>query len=183
MESEGQSERIGWRDFGIHLIEIHSHILILITRRTVLIEGGSHGAVAFAQRVHMTQGDGQKNGVVEDVSHVQEAVAVGDDQEIVGSVVIIIAIFHHNMILRIHLMIQGIKATVARNLQHPFDGESAIVELILLYKVEMDVYVCGEDIAVFHIFEKLGIDLEILLMVPVGQGSKLNFICRELSHC
>ncbi len=73
-------------------------------------------------------------------------------------------------------MVEGVKATVARNLQHPFAMECAVVGIVLLDQVKMHLYIRRYDIRVFHILEKLCATLEILLILAVGQGGKLNLV-------
>ncbi len=78
------------------------------------------------------------------------------------------------MIFRVYLVVEWIKTAVAGNLQHPLAMESAVVGVVLLHKVEMNLDIRRDDVRVFHVFEKLGRYLEILLMVSVGQTKQVE---------
>ena len=133
--------------------------------------------------MHMPHWNSEEDGIVEDICNIEIAIAVWDGEKVIGSVIIIVSIFHHNMIFRVYLMVKRIEAAVAWDLEGALDCESAVVKVVFLYQIEMNENIRRDDVAVLHVSEELCSYLEVLLMMPVGQGSKLNFICRELSHC
>ena len=103
----------------------------------MLAQGVGHGAVALPKGMDVTEGYRQKYGVVQYVGHVQVAVAVGNHQKVVGAVVVVVAVFHDNMVFGVHFVVQRVQTAVARHLKHPFAAERAVVDIVALLQIEM----------------------------------------------
>lgn len=167
-------------NLGVNLVK--GLVVAVVGSGMVLVERGGHCTVAFPKRVYVAKRDCEHNCVIKHISHVQIVVGIGNDEQVVGLVVVVVTIFHGDVICGVNLMVKGVKATVTRDLEHSLASEGAVVGIILLYKVKMNVYVRRQDIRILHIFEELCVTFEVLLIFPVFQGRKLNFILRKLSH-
>lgn len=161
-------------NLGVNLIE--GLVDVVTGRGVVLVQRGCHGTVAFPERVDVTEWDGQHNSVVEHICHIQIEVGIWNHKQVVGLVVIVIAIFHGDVVSGVNLMVERVETTVAGNLKHAPAGEGAVVAVILLYKVEMHMHISRYDIRILHIFEELCATFKILLILPVFQRRKLNLI-------
>lgn len=145
-------------------------------------QGGGHRSVALPLRVDVAKGDGQQNRVVKHVCHIQIGIAEGDYEKFVGLVVVFLAIFYDDMVIRVDLMRNGVEASVARNLERTLAMEGTVVEISALDKIEMNLYVGIDYVGVLHILEELCLDFEVLLVLAVGKGSELDIVLREFSH-
>lgn len=163
-------------ELGFRLFYGFGDVFIVAGAGGMLVEHSHHPSVALAQGMHMACGDGQHYRVLKDIGHVKAQARLGYDKQIVALIIVVIAIFHLDMIIRVHLMIQGIQTAVTRYLKHSLAMECAVIGVIALLNVEMHLHVAGDDLGHLHVLEELCATLKILLEFPIRQACELHFV-------
>ena len=112
----------------------------------------------------MLDGDGEFYGVVEHVGDIEGVVALWYLEYLVAVIVVVLAIFHYDVIGGVDGVVEVVEATVAYQHYFAADMEVEVVEVavILHGKVYREVGVV--DVAAFHIGKELFVEMILKFM-------------------
>ena len=144
---------------------------------TVLLEQGTHLAVALAHGVHMLDGDCKLHCIVEHVSYIERGITHRDFKHVIAVVVIAVAILDNNMICRFDGEMEVVETTVADECHFSLDGEVKVVVLTVICHCKMRVKGGIVDIGALHIYEELLVEAEIKFVLSDAETLKWQIIC------
>ena len=167
----------------VAIFSLFEHIFgFVVDVGAMFVERACHSAVALAERMDMSERNSEQDRVIQHIRHVEVAVAVRDNEQVVAFVIKFLAVLDDDMIVGIDFYIERVETSVARHRHRAFAMECAVVGVILLFEVHVDFDIRLQDASMLHILEELCIADEVLLVFPVRKRGQLNFICREFSH-
>ena len=142
----------------------------------------SDGSVAFAGGVDVFDGDGERDGVVYHIGHVDVGVAVGYLQKLVGVVAVVIAIFDYNMVYGVDGEGEVVEAAVASYGDFAPEGEMQVVVVVFVLDFEVHFDVGIAHFVVLHVDKKLLTYLVVKLLAAYGHAFERQFIFSKLTH-
>ena len=154
----------------------------ILALSAVFFEQGAHRAVAFSERMNVLNRNHQHDGIVEHVSDIEVVVRVGDDKEVIGIIIVIVAIFDIYGVSGVDRQDEVVKTTVAEQSYRTGKGKLKVVDVVMIIYHKMNVNVGIADIGVLHIGEKLLIELIIKLMRSHAKRFQRQLIGRKLTH-
>ena len=169
---------------GIVVDEVDVEVVVAAVdgRSAVLAQQRAHGSVAFAGGVDVLDGDGERDGVVYHIGHVDVGVAVGYLQKLVGVVAVVVAIFDYNMVYGVDGEGEVVEATVAGYDDFAAEGEMQVVVVVFVLDFEVHFDVGIAHIVVLHVDKKLLTYLVVKLLAAYGHAFERQFIFSKLTH-
>ncbi len=166
----------------IHQLGLYLSVVGIGRSGAVLLEYRTHGAVAFAGRMDVLDGDCEGDGVVYHVSHIDIRIAVGYLHILVGVIAIVVAVFDNYMISGVDRKNKVVKTTVARYRYLAGQGEMHVVVVIFVLDSEMHFDIGIAHIVVLHVDKKLLTYLVVNLLDSYRHAFERQFIFSKLTH-
>ena len=132
--------------------------------------------------MNVLDGNGEHDGVVDHICHIQESVAGGNFEHFIVVVVVVLAVLHHYVIGCFYREVEIVEATVANQGHLSGYAEVECVEFAVVYNGKLHIEVGPMDVGILHVGEELLVEVILEIMSACAKAFEWQFECRKFSH-
>jgi hypothetical protein len=130
----------------------------------------------------MLDGYGQRYGIIEHIGYIEIVVAFRYYEQLVGVVIVILAILYCYVIGGVNRPFKVVKAAVTQKSDGAFYHKCHVVEVILVYNSKVDSKVGIVDVGALHIDKELLTEPILKSLSADRHAFQRQFIFSKLSH-
>ena len=138
--------------------------VFIVALGAVLLQQSAHLAVALAHGVDVLDGYRQHYGVVNHIGDIESGVAHGYLEHLVIVVVLVFAVFHHDVVGRIDGEYQIVQAAVTQKGHIAGHLEVERIEIAVVHHRHMGIEVGIVDVFILHVLEEALVQMKVELM-------------------
>ena len=167
---------------AVHQVVLQLGVLVVFRGHAVLAQQGRHLTVALAQRVHVLDGHGQRHGVVNHVRHVELVHVRGYLDKLVRVVGKGVAVSYLDVVSGVDGPGHLLKAAVALHGDLAGDVEGDVVDVAVVFYLDVAFECRVVDGAALHVFEELLVGDELEVVGAFGERLEGKGEFGEFAH-